>query len=217
MHPVPARVLIIVLLKLFISFAAVAGDCYDDPQKNNKSYDNCDRCYQTLVNALIDTEDNKYHLGNTFYPDDRVRPVEVTVKYLAISDAPDDIDIDDMNCTINNQDANCTTNNSNLVTTWYWIRGEFYVYQPLDVFVYRSLLFSPPMWRSNSVELYLPYQCFIDSGNYNDFFGHLTQRVSILCILSPYSYVGLLSGMRLAAYTSNYNARMRIPTRKSPN
>ena len=163
---------LISVLQFSITFPAVAGDCYDDPQKNNKSHDNCATCYQTLVNALIDTEDNKYHLEKTFFPDDSVRPVQVTVEYLPVSDT-EDVDYD-VNCTANN--TNCATN---LDTTWYWIMGEFYVYQPLDVFVYRSLLFAPPQWRQKSVELYLPNQCFIDSGNYNDFFGHLTQRVSI--------------------------------------
>ena len=182
MHSVLVLVLISVL-QFSISFPAVAGDCFDDPLKNNKSYDNCDRCYQTLVNALIDTEDNKYNLGKTFFPDDSVKPVEVTIKYLPVSDSEDD-----------NYYVNCTTNNTNctnLDTTWYWIMGEFYVYQPLDVFVYRSLLFAPPEWRQNTVELYLPPQCFNDSGNYINFIKYLTQRVSIYIISALYDLATL--------------------------
>ena len=179
MHSVLVLVLISVL-QFSISFPAVAGDCYDDPLKNNKSYDNCATCYQTLVNALIDTEDNKYHLGRTFFPDDDVKPVEVTVNYRpTVSDSDDNHDV---NCT-----TNCTTHTftiTRLDTTWYWIIGEFYVYQPLDVFMYRSLFFSPPMWRQQSVDLYLPRQCFKESGNYYNFFKYLTQRVSILSIPS---------------------------------
>ena len=76
---------LISVLQFSISFPAVAGDCFDDPLKNNKSYDNCDRCYQTLVNALIDTEDNKYYLGRTFFPDDSVKPVQVNVTYTCLS------------------------------------------------------------------------------------------------------------------------------------
>ena len=157
----------------------MAGDCFDDPLKNNKSYDNCDRCYQTLVNALIDTEDNKYHLGRAFFPDGEVKPVQVNVTYLPIEDVADNNH--DVKCTTN---ANCTTDYSNLDTTWYWILGEFYVYQPLEIFMYRSLFFSPPLYRRNSVDLYLPCQCFIDSGNYYDFFEYLTQRVSMISIPS---------------------------------
>ena len=194
MHSVP---IIVLVLQFSISFSAVAGDCYDDPQRNNKSYDNCDRCYQTLVNALIDTDDNKYYLGRTFFPDDSVRPVEVTVKYLPIPDTEDDNY--DMNCTTNN--TNCTADN--LDTTWYWIMGEFYVYQPLDIFVYRSLLFSPPRWREKSVELYLPYQCFVDSGNYDNFFGHLTQRVSISYLDLPGTFCLLRQKLIITSECTN--------------
>ena len=168
MHFVLVLVLISVL-QFSISFPAVAGDCYDDPP-NNGSYDNCNTCYQTLANALINTKDNKYHLGKTFFPDDAVRPVQVTVEYLCTS-APD------------TTDANCTTiisNTSYIDTTWYWLKGEFFVYQPLDIFLYRSLFFSPPTWRNASVQLYLPHQCFICSNTSAHFFGYLTQRVRIM-------------------------------------
>ena len=177
MHSESILVLVLIsVLQFSISFPAVAGDCFDDPLKNNKSYDNCDRCYQTLVNALIDTEDNKYYLARTFFPDDEVKPVQVTVNYR--STVPDSEDNHDVNCTTN---ANCTTDYSNLDTTWYWIIGEFYVYQPMEIFSYRSLFFSPLLYRRNSVDLYLPCQCFNNSSN---FFKYLTQRVSIISIPS---------------------------------
>ena len=169
MHSVLVLVLISVL-QFSLCFPAVAGDCYDDPP-NNGSYDNCNTCYQTLANALINTKDNKYHLGKTFFPDDAVTPVQVTVEYLCTSAS-------------DTADANCTTivnsNTSCIDTTWYWLKGEFFVYQPLDIFMYRSLFFSPPHWRKKSVQLYLPHQCFICSNNSANFFGYLTQRVRIM-------------------------------------
>ena len=159
MHSVLVLVLISVL-QFSISFPAVSGDCYDD-LPNNGSYDNCNTCYQTLVNALINTKDNKYHLGQAFFPDDAVTPVQVKIEYLCI------------NCTTINYDTHCTD------TTWYWLRGEFFIYQPLDIFLYRSLFFSPPHWRKKSASLYLPHQCFVCSNNSDAFFKYLTQRVRI--------------------------------------
>lgn len=161
-------VLISVLLQFSISFRAVAGDCYDDPLNNNRSYDNCDSCFETLVNALINTADNKYQLGRTFFPPDDVIPVQVRVTYKPI------------NGTVT-ADNNCTTDlKNNVDTIWYWLMGNFYAYQPVDVFHYRSLLFTPPYWHKKSVELFLPHQCFSNSGNYYDFFEYLTQRVRII-------------------------------------
>jgi hypothetical protein len=81
MHPLLVLLLTSVL-QFCVSFPAVAGDCYDDPSNNNKSYDNCATCYQTLANALLNTEDNKYHLSNAFFPDDAVQPVEVQAVYV---------------------------------------------------------------------------------------------------------------------------------------
>ena len=73
--------LLSVVLLVFISIPAVAGDCYDDPP-NNKSYNNCATCYQTLANALINTGDNKYRLSSGFFPD---TPVQVRVEYIPMS------------------------------------------------------------------------------------------------------------------------------------
>ena len=140
---------LLLMLQCCISFPAVAGDCYDEPS-NNKSYDNCATCYQTLANALLNTGDNKYQLGRAFFPDDAVPPVEVRVVYKP-----------EMQCTTT------TTNychsekkpDSTTTSTWYWLMGEFYIYQPLQIFAYRSLFFSPPSWRQECVVLCLPEQC----------------------------------------------------------
>ena len=161
MRPLLALVLI---LQFCISIPAVAGDCFDKPS-NNKSYDNCATCYQTLSNALLDTEDNKYHLSKAFFPDNAVQPVEVRAVYVL------DTQCNTTNYCDSEQDPNDTT-----TSTWYWVTGEFYVYQPLQIFAYRSLFFSPPSWRQECVVLCLPEQCLSRMSQEN-FFKFLTQRV----------------------------------------
>ena len=155
---------IILGLGLILNFTLVAGDCYDDAE-NNKSYNNCATCFQTLANALINTGDNKYQLSNAFFPTTDVSPTQVTVTYVSLSN--------DSNNTIEEK--------------WYWLNGGFYVYQPLQIFFYRSLLFSPPAWRRRSVTLYLPVNCLLTGKNNETrlkLFSFLTQRVRIcpLCI-----------------------------------
>ena len=164
------------ILQFSISFPAVAGDCYDEPP-NNKSYDNCATCYQTLANALLNTGDNKYQLGRAFFPDDAVAPVEVRVVYKPVTQC------NEINYCDSEQDPD-----DNTTSTWYWLAGEMFIYQPLEIFVYRSLLFSPPSWRQECVVLCLPEQCLStnNSVSFHDFFTFLTQRVGSLysiCLL----------------------------------
>ena len=167
MCPLPVLVLI---LQFCVSFPAVSGDCYDDPSDNNRSYNNCDTCYQTLANALLNTGDNKYQLSNAFFPDDAVPPVEVRAVYMA-----------ETKCNPPSNTTNCSDIkqpfDDNTTSTWYWLAGEFYIYQPLQIFVFRSLFFSPPSWRQECVVLCLPEQCLNDSVTFDDFFKFLTQRV----------------------------------------
>ena len=144
----PLLVLVLIsALQLCIRFPAVAGDCYDEPPNNN-SYDNCATCYQTLANALVNTGDNKYQLSGMFFPIDAVTPVQVEVTYISISNVT--------------------------ARKMYWLKGGFYVFQPVELILYRSLFFSPPSWRKESITLELPDQCF-DKSKY---FHHITQRVS---------------------------------------
>ena len=152
----PLVLVLISVLQLCISFPAVAGDCYDEPH-NNKSYDNCATCYQTLANALVNTGDNKYQLSDVFFPIDAVAPVQVEVTYISISNVTD--------------------------RKMYWLKGGFYVFQPLELIVYRSLFFSPPSWRKESITLELPDQCFDKSNKSDKYFQHVTQRVSSYFIL----------------------------------
>ena len=163
MYPLLVLVLI---LQFSISFPAVAGDCYDEPP-NNKSYDNCATCYQTLANALLNTGDNKYQLSKAFFPHDAVQPVVVKVVYKP------DTQCNTTNCSDSEQDPD-----DNTTSTWYWLAGEMYVYQPLEIFLYRSLLFSPPWWRQQCLVLCLPEPCLsMTDSNITKF---LTQRVCCL-------------------------------------
>ena len=154
------RVLMLIsVLQLCISIPAVAGDCFDDKSSNNKSYDNCKTCYQTLANALVDTEDNKYFLSRAFFPIDAAPPVQVEVTYVRSSDKV-------------------------IQSTWYWLMGGFYLFQPLELFLYRSLFFSPPSLRREAITLILPDQCFDNAMTNNSkiFFRYITQRVSFTVI-----------------------------------
>ena len=157
-------VLLAVLVQFKIIISGVAGDCYDDPP-NNKSYDNCVTCCQTLVNALINTGDNKYCLGQSFFPDDAATSIQVRVEYVPLSQCNASSECDDEN-----------KNAGNSPTSWYWLAGEIYVYQPLELLLQRSLLFVPPTQRYKTIVLCLPDECIDDRRDF--FFEYLTQRVS---------------------------------------
>ena len=172
MHSPLVFVLLSVLQLCITSFPAVAGDCWDEPP-NNMSYDNCATCYQTFANALINTADNKYHLSEAFLTIGAVPPVQVEVTYSRMS-------------------TDIMTDESNDTRAWYWVKGGFYVFQPLELFLYRSIFFSPPTWRQDSLKLMLPDQCFVESNQSENFFRYATQRVSLrspiyMCSYSTYA------------------------------
>ena len=123
----------------------IAVDC-------NVTGTDCLNCFQDLANVLLNTGDNKFTLANTFFPPDEVPPIFVTVKYSFTS----------------------TDNNNIETSTWYWTQGSFFFYQPIEVLIWSSLLFSPPVWRSAKVTLVLPDTCK-DASRY--YFRLLTQRV----------------------------------------
>ena len=156
----------VLVLQLLITTPAVVGDCYDDPP-NNKTYENCETCYQTLANALIDTGDNKHQLIKAFFPENQATPLEVRVEYVPESQ-----------CKITNvcRDENVSIKKNS--TRWYWLVGEFYAYQPIDFFVYRSVFFAPPAWRQQCIVLCLPDVCINKSADtFDDYFLYITQRV----------------------------------------
>ena len=170
MYSVPAVLVLIVTLQLCISFPAVAEDCHD---VTLGKYDNCDTCYQTLANALISTADNKYQLGEMFFPKDDVTPAQVEVIYMSSSEGKRNLDCETLKDTTQMKNIEDHTE-----FTWYWLTGEIYVYQPVQLFQYRSLFFTPLRIHHKCVILYLPSTCLNSRGQYYDeFFEHLTQRV----------------------------------------
>ena len=126
----------------------------------DKSFSNCSTCYQTFANALIDTGDNKYLLSKMFFSIDTAPPVQVKITYRSTSNMTDSI-------------------------VWYWLMGGFYVFQPLELFLYRSLIFSPPTWRKEYLTVVLPDHCFSNGSESKsqEFFEYTTQRVLLYMTL----------------------------------
>lgn len=110
--------------------------------------ENCDTCYQTLAISLINSGDNKYILSQAFFPTDSALPIQVDVVY---------------------------TDGENMTEEYYWLKEGFYVIQPVELFFYRSLFFSRPQWRKESITLQLPRICF--EAVESDLLERLTQRV----------------------------------------
>jgi len=138
-------ILLPVLLNIFLGFQPVAGIDCSNT---------CETCYQRLADSLTETGNNKYNLSRGFFPPDAVPPVLVKVTYHFI---------------------NCTPPTPCSSKTWYWTEGAYYIYQPLEVFVFRSLFFSPISIRQGTVELQLPAEC-LDAPS--EFYELLTQKVS---------------------------------------
>ena len=180
MRPTPMLVLILIL-QLCIRFPAVAGDCYNETADRRKRYTNCETCYQTLANALIDTADNKYQLGEMFFPKDDVTPAQVEVIYMPSSESERNL-----NCEMLENTTRLNNNiEHHIEFTWYWLTGEIYVYQPVALFQYRSLFFTPLRIRHKCLILYLPSSCLNSRGQYYD--EYLTQRArrSLIRVATP--------------------------------
>ena len=143
-----------------LAFGAIS--CSDMPDNDL----DCVNCYQDLADTLLKTGNNKFHLANTFFPPDQVAPVFVEVTYTFEAENTSEIGSD-----------NSSASNSE---TWYWTQGSFFFYQPINVFLYRSLFFSQPGWRSTRVSLSLSEDCERPP---DDFLRLLTQRVREQLIL----------------------------------
>ena len=74
------KIILLLSVVLQLCIPTLAGDCYD----NNENYDNCNTCYQTFVNALVNTGDNKYKLSKLFFPIDDIPPIQVEITYNSI-------------------------------------------------------------------------------------------------------------------------------------
>ena len=137
------------ILLLCVCLPLVVSDCYDEPP-NSETYNNCGSCYQTFANALVNTADNKYILSRAFFPINNAPSVQVEITY--------------------------RSNGTGRSLRYFWVMGGFFIFQPLDLFLYRSLFFSLPTYRKKAINVTLPHQCF---GSDDSFFEYTTQRVSL--------------------------------------
>ncbi len=121
---------------------------------------NCASCYDILASQAIDSARNRFNLQRGFFPPDRENPVylEVTYKF-NVNTTNGPIDDDDENKTV----------------VWFWTDSPFYLFQPIEVIQFTSLLFADYANRKYNVTLYLPRSCYNASESNFKLF---TQRVS---------------------------------------
>ena len=115
------------------------------------SQDPCSYDFAYLEGALLSGTENRYKLSKTFFPPRDAHPVFVTVNY--------------------------TFHNSNASTLWYWSESEFYLIQPLEIFLFSSLFLSNFPYRQASITVAMRSRC---SGVSDDLMEMLTQRVRIM-------------------------------------
>ncbi len=119
--------------------------------------DTCSQCYSALVEQITKNDNNMFQLQWTFFPPNSAPPVFVIVTYKFT-------------------DKNGEFVNS---TSWYWSTSTFYLYHPIHVFQFTSLLFSDISQDIATVTLYLNEDCMDASMNYMRL---LTQRVSSVAL-----------------------------------
>ena len=142
--------------KVILLLVTLVGLQHSAAVKCRHQSQNCDACYDTLADSLMNMRNNKYNLRRVFYPLERESPVFVTVTY----------QYDDSS--VPNQ-------------MWYWSAGVFYYLQPLEVFQFTSLFFGNPNWRSNNITLILPAECASAS---EEFMTELTEQVRTTHIIT---------------------------------
>ncbi len=103
--------------------------------------------YMNLVSYVIEDDDNLFQVQKTFFPPNSSPPAFVTVRY---------------NFGIEEE-------------VWFWSEAFFYLFHPLHIFQFTSLLFSDINLASAEVTLTLPSSCCDAS---EDWLMLLTQRVS---------------------------------------
>ena len=146
---------LVVLLALFSSLLADDKVCIPE----NKS---CAACYSALVSQVTDQDENLFNLQNTFFPPEKASPLFVTVYYQ-----------------YGNRSYNCSNNaKDNSTQVWFWSNTLFYMFQPIHVFQYTSILFSDlKKFYSSGVCLMLDPECANASTKHMRL---LTQRVSCI-------------------------------------
>ena len=110
----------------------------------------CSNDFYVMEQSVLLSTSNRFNLLKTFYPPRQPHPVLVKVNY-TFGDSDNDSQI------------------------WFWSESEFYLIQPLEVFLFTSLLFSDMPYRRGELTLQLDPNCSMASEEY---FQMLTTRVS---------------------------------------
>ena len=139
-------------LLLLLPFLTVADDSEDICEAEANS---CSQCYTTLVKHVLMNDTNQFNIQNTFFPPYQSSPAFVTVSYEYY------------------QDNEMLTNETEI---WYWSISTFYIYNPLPIFQFSSLLFSDISKLTSEVTFKLDLSCRNASTKYKRL---LTQRVSL--------------------------------------
>lgn len=146
--------LLVVLLSLSSCLHADDSACIPESES-------CAECYSVLVSQVIDRDENLLNLEKIFFPPEKASPLFVTVYYQ-----------------YGDRSYICDTKiaeEDNSTEVWFWSKTLFYMFQPIHVFQYTSLLFSDLKSYSSDVCLILDHEC---RGAKQDHMQLLTQRVS---------------------------------------
>ena len=109
----------------------------------------CANSFHLLEADLLSRPQNRFLLATKFFPPRDANPVIIKVDYVY--------------------------EDSNITNVWFWSESEFYLIQPLEIFLYTSLFFANQPYRQSTVTLELSTDCL----NAKDLHMKvLTQRVS---------------------------------------
>ena len=139
-------------LLLLLPFQTVADEFEVTCQADEAN--NCSQCYAALVKHVLTNDMNQFNIQNTFFSPEKASPAFVTISYEYYKD--------------NETSPNATT-------IWFWSTSTFYIYHPLPVFQFSSLLFSDISKQTSELTLKLDLAC-MDART--EFMRLLTQRVS---------------------------------------
>ena len=157
------------MLLLSLSSCSLADDVNDRKCMEGKK--SCVDCYSLLVSQVTDRDENLFRLQNTFFPPEKAPPLFVTVYYR-----------------YGNRSYDCDPNidaKHNTTQVWFWSTTLFYMFQPIHVFQYTSLLFSDFAHSySATVCLILDPECH---GANKTHMKLLTQRVSFIIELAKFN------------------------------
>ena len=111
--------------------------------------DTCDVCFNKLVAETLGSGDNQLAMQQAFFPPNTSSPVYIVVYY--------------------------SYKTINETKTWFWSASTYYaLFSPLTIHQFTSLFFGDPAFRSTTLHLTLPDDCYDTS---EDLMHLLTQRV----------------------------------------